>query len=653
MADFNQDYLKWDANSLKRVITRKLSENPIFTDQVFEDSNLTTLVDVFAYMYDVLTYYLNHGASEAMFNDSQIYENINRIVKMLGYNPTGFTASQADCIFFSEGETDDEVNFAQIVLPKYTSVDTNLVDPNGNSVLYSMTTQRFLSPNVSGTIAKVSTEDTTIFTNGQWKLYDTTFTAAGVPFESFILDLITLDDEDEPRFLAHPHLDVYVKRANSKNNTFDYIQFEPVSQGTLFGEQTTIFGPVDDVYELRINENKQYTVTFGDGIHGSRIQEGDELFIIYLESNGASANIGANFLGASNGVTINIAGMTDALFADILNITVQDLIDLRNNIDPQSPITGAKVLVSNINASTTFSELEGVDEIRANAPTWFRMGDRLITAQDYEQYVETTFRADVIDTHVMNNWEYLAEFLEWLDRHDSLTIDIREREFPFADSCDFNNVYIWTKFKASSVNSNIIENNLIPRKCLTAEPLVLTALDTSFVPCLVNNNYDINDWDSLVENFLEVKKDKNSFIGTEKVRDEVVTVINTFFKPSTLKVGQNVDIRELQTQILAVNGVDTVRTAFRPAQRDNDGNVLSNPDGTILFVPCEDTKYFDGLSFAIFTGTLVRGKDVEIINGNIKLRNFQFPKLLDSQFLKLDDRLKVVFEAFGSPSIEY
>ena len=42
MADFNQEYLKWDANSLKRVITRKLSENPLFTDQIFEDSNLYT-----------------------------------------------------------------------------------------------------------------------------------------------------------------------------------------------------------------------------------------------------------------------------------------------------------------------------------------------------------------------------------------------------------------------------------------------------------------------------------------------------------------------------------------------------------------------------------------------------------------------------------
>lgn len=650
MADFNQEYLKWDANSLKRVITRKLSENPLFTDQIFEDSNLTTLIDVFSFMYDVLSYYTNHGASEAMFNDSQLYENMNRIVKLLGYNPVGYTASQTDCVFFSDGGTNDAVNFAQLVLPKYTTVDTNLIDPDGRSILYSMTNQRFLSPDVSGVIESVST-DTTIFTNGQWKLYDITFSAQGIPFESFIMDLITVEDDDgEARYLSHPNMDIYVKRVNTTTNDFDYIQFEPISQGTLFGDQSNIFGPSDDVFELRINENKQYTVTFGDGIHGSRLKEGDELFIVFLEGNGPSSNIGAGVLGANNALSIDIAGTTDALMADILGISVQDLLDLRDAINP---ISDASVHVSNINASTTFSPLEDVDTIRANAPTWFRMGDRLITAQDFEQYVETVFKSDVIDTHVMNNWEYLADFLQWLFVHDTLTIDIREREYPFADSCDFNNVYIWTKFKGASVSSNIIENNLISRKCLTAEPLVLTALDVSFVPTLVNNDYDINNWDPYVENFLEVKKDKNSFITVEKVRDKVINVINEFFDATLNKVGQNVDLRDLQASILAIDGVDTVRTGYRPVKRDGNGDVIKDSEGNPVFVPCEDTRYFDGLSFGAWTPTLVRGKDLQIVNGNLKLRNFQFPKLLDATFLKIDERVKVVFEAFGSPSVEY
>ena len=77
MPNKNYDYIKWGAVSTKETIKQRLAENPIFTDYVFEDSNLTTLIDVFAYTFDALSYYINHGASEAIFSDAVLYENIN------------------------------------------------------------------------------------------------------------------------------------------------------------------------------------------------------------------------------------------------------------------------------------------------------------------------------------------------------------------------------------------------------------------------------------------------------------------------------------------------------------------------------------------------------------------------------------------------
>jgi hypothetical protein len=41
-------------------------------------------------MYQVLVYQLNNAAAESMFSDTQIYENISRLVKLIGYNPKGF-----------------------------------------------------------------------------------------------------------------------------------------------------------------------------------------------------------------------------------------------------------------------------------------------------------------------------------------------------------------------------------------------------------------------------------------------------------------------------------------------------------------------------------------------------------------------------------
>lgn len=93
MATQNTDFLKFSAYSMKELITRKLSEDSKFTDQVYEGSNLAILIDLVAYMYQVIVYQLNNAAAESMFSDTQIYENISRLVKLIGYNPKGFKPS--------------------------------------------------------------------------------------------------------------------------------------------------------------------------------------------------------------------------------------------------------------------------------------------------------------------------------------------------------------------------------------------------------------------------------------------------------------------------------------------------------------------------------------------------------------------------------
>src|SRR5574344_367787 len=84
------DYLRFSAYSIKDLITRKLSDNSKFTDQIYEGSNLAILIDIVSYMYQCLMYNLNNAAAESMWSDTQIYENINRLCKFIGYNPKGF-----------------------------------------------------------------------------------------------------------------------------------------------------------------------------------------------------------------------------------------------------------------------------------------------------------------------------------------------------------------------------------------------------------------------------------------------------------------------------------------------------------------------------------------------------------------------------------
>ena len=70
MADKNTDFLRFNAYSIKDLITRKLSENSKCTDQIYEGSNLAILIDIVSYMYQCLLLNLNNCASESMFADT-------------------------------------------------------------------------------------------------------------------------------------------------------------------------------------------------------------------------------------------------------------------------------------------------------------------------------------------------------------------------------------------------------------------------------------------------------------------------------------------------------------------------------------------------------------------------------------------------------
>ena len=96
-------YTTFDAQSLKGLIIDRLQKQGTFTDQIYEGSNLSSFIDIIAYSYHVLMFYLNRTASESVFTESTIYENVNRIVKLLNYNPLGFqTCTLAFEVFASE-----------------------------------------------------------------------------------------------------------------------------------------------------------------------------------------------------------------------------------------------------------------------------------------------------------------------------------------------------------------------------------------------------------------------------------------------------------------------------------------------------------------------------------------------------------------------
>ena len=91
----NTDYVRFSAFSIKDLIIRKLAQDSKFTDQIYSGSNLNILIDIFSYIAQTLLYSINTVASESMFQDTKIYENINRLCAFLGYNPHGMNPATA------------------------------------------------------------------------------------------------------------------------------------------------------------------------------------------------------------------------------------------------------------------------------------------------------------------------------------------------------------------------------------------------------------------------------------------------------------------------------------------------------------------------------------------------------------------------------
>ena len=64
-------YTAFDAVSLKSLIKDRLNRTTKFTGHNFEGSNMSALIDVIAYSYHVLLFYLNQTSSEAMFTEAE------------------------------------------------------------------------------------------------------------------------------------------------------------------------------------------------------------------------------------------------------------------------------------------------------------------------------------------------------------------------------------------------------------------------------------------------------------------------------------------------------------------------------------------------------------------------------------------------------
>ena len=497
-------------------------------------------------------YYLNQTSTESMFSESQIYENINRIVKLINYSPIG---AQSSTLSFSSSATSD-LGAGTYTIPRYSFI-------RSNNVTYSFNTDITFTKTLSGIENLTTVGDQYLLYQGTYIEYPL-YTARGeanellflVPGASVIVD--------------HFNVDVYIKSI-STNKWSKWARAE-----SLYLENSTA-----QKYEIRLNGNKNYEIKFGDDINGKQLVAGDVVAVYYLQSAGTTGQVGANSLNGKAAVIYNTAQF---------NLIKPDVVSSDLALLNDTNITYLQFANSNI--STSYTEAESVDSIRANAPATFRSQFRVVTTADYESFIKSSFANIINDVKVLNNNSYINGHLKYLNSigltNPGQDYRVLYNQMAFADACNFNNVYVYVLPKATKLITNSYVNYLTPaqkqliissvndKKTLTSEVIIM---DPVYKAVKIGNNANViatNSTASLVVTLYRGAKTPEAVI-----KDKVRAILSAYFDPSKITLGFTVNIPNITNDILNIDGVKSVAT------RDN--NIDVNGVSLVVYNPSYPT----------------------------------------------------------------
>ena len=685
MPNPNTDFLRFSAYSIKDLIVRKLSEDTEFSDQNFPASNLNILIDLVSYMYQVLMYNLNSAAAESMFADTQLYENMNRLCKFIGYNPMG--AVPGRCTFnFPLSEENQRTT-----IPKYSAINTGLTGIDGNSVFFSV-------GNLPITVLNASekTQNVTLY-NGVWKLLPQTFVFEGNDWEEITLDGL-VSDASLNKFAGHHMVDIYAVKFDDAGHIADVKLFTPAPMGlfkpsttgnffsetsngkielrnriftnnTSLNDDTTSANAMkhfankqnDRVFDLRLNESKTFTARFGDGVTGAKPEAGSVLYVMYFEA------------GADVAEDVTIGSIADAEFQNSAGFFGMSEELYKSAILDEVPDLTLYSL-TNVTIPTKRKAEETVDEIRDNAPNWFKLAGRLVTQADYEYYISTSPDfPEITKCKCQNNWEYISTFYKWLyetgvKKHNDGAYYLTQNNmskmgWKVADAADGNNVYIWYKddtgaVGASTTMSSRFRDKIMGLKDLTHEVVFQPAIQIDFAiaafePSKIveafqeridaamregeeSVNYDsqggwFNDrpGNETIKRYsvIEVTMDTSNLYTSPIIKSNIAKAIFNYFHTST--IGQFINYGDILNEIYAIPGVRNVRTV---QYSENNGDIHS-------------LNVFNGLSFmtCVHNMAVMNVEDsLQVGNSGFQLEPFQSAKLAVEDYKLLEDQIQLI-----------
>lgn len=421
-------YVAGDFDTIRTELFAKLQSMPGWKDVENESSVGNTLIRLYAYVGDLLFYKMNKLANESYLDTVQIKENMFKIIKMLNYEASRAIPSHGEVTF-----SISEAHYNNIIIPQGTLLTT---DDNVS----------FYTTNEIELIAGNTSVDCNVVQGLQ---REEVFVGTGATNQEYYININT-DDYYVGNDVWRYTIDEF-KAIKLYINEVQWTNIE-----NLVDSESS-----DQIYIIENFNDYGVRIRFGDGTFGKVPALGDNIKVIYNVNIGKGGNIN------SGEITVIESSIYDSAL-NLQTLTVENEYSFVNGDDPES-----------------------LEEIRYNAPKYFKTGDRGITKDDFESLILSEF-ANILDINIWGEEDKDAPNIKLFNQINfCILIDDGTGRIldPNTDGLNYNNYYneidefikqkrsltVWRKYhvpekvqismkvrykKLSNYKSSTVENNI-------------------------------------------------------------------------------------------------------------------------------------------------------------------------------------------------
>jgi uncharacterized phage protein gp47/JayE len=581
------DYTNRDFASIKdALLERATLIFPEWTSRDQSDFGML-LVDLWAYMGDVLHYYVDRASRETFLETATQRDSLLSIAKLLDYIPIGRTAAVSSIKL--NASLSEATDASPILIPAGTQFLATPLIEGAEKVIFTL--DRNIAFNVSGTpIVGYDTYQKSITVTVpvvEGEIFSQSFTSNGLATQKFTLDKTG------------------VVHSSIRVDVFEGVGGNAIRYGNV--ERLIEYPSTALVYSVDLNSDDSSTLNFGNGVHGKVPTNNALINIVYRRSRGSAGNVASNAIKEFQALTNNLGPSYDGI-----------------------------VITPNTSRAFGGSDSESAASLKNNIPAAFRSQDRAVSLQDYIDLtlrvpgiVKATAKVNVgkIAKRGRITNKALSASVATLTTDSAHGLSVGETIAIFGVGEPFDGTFV---VKAGSTGSSLLYDvasanvasasvsaSVTTYMNAQVEILALTPQDSydgtlaegaTTSPLYLNNSYrdliyeylrprEMVGVNSVIMPSVSLQKVKiecdlavlSAYIQ-DKIVDDVQSAVRTLFPFDAVSFGQKITIGELYRLIMSVSGVDYVNiTKFTTSTSGID---LISASPNVYGVQADNTKLF-------------------------------------------------------------